>query len=478
LVCQYGPPGNYRGQFDKQVNGPVKSEASCQTGAGPFPPSPRRRRSAPRPTPVPGSCVDRSPTTVRSTCGKNAGKRLFCWQLMRLCPVRSYVRKQCCRTCSAPPAPKPSPTPAPAPGPMPPPTPVGQITQCGFEDAQLPYCKLWSQINSDQFDWSRGHRTPSCRTGPSRPMEGKRFLYIETSSPRRSGHKAVLRSERVSIGSGAVLSFNYHMYGRPGGLSVKVHSQTPTGKISRQVWVQRGNKGNSWKAATVSLKFYTGKDVQIDFVAWKGRGCGSYLGDIAIDNVVLNRGTSTKRRGKKLPPSPKPAPSPPPATKVPQQKVPQQYCVANMDRKSVTGPFASIATARKELNRRQGTLHNRQMICQMSANGAKRLVAQDGGAKAGFNKYWGGWADIHAMEKMCGDSKACAAAPTPAPTPATAKPTMSPTTMVPATPPTMRPSSNPSLPEAVKILTKRVNNLEPKIDAVLKKVLKKNRSSA
>jgi len=146
----------------------------------------------------------------------------------------------------------------------------------------------------------------------------------------------------------------------------------------------------------------------------------------------------------------------------------KKYCVANINRKTVTGPFATIATARKKLNKRRGSRRNRQMICEMSAKGAKRLVAQDGGPRAGFNKYWSGWGDIHRMEKMCADSKACTkrsstptaaptaaptpaptaaptAAPTPAPTPApTAAPTPAPTTMAPTAAPTAAPTPAPS----------------------------------
>jgi len=307
LVCQYGEAGNYQGQFDKQVQGPVKSKTSCQSGPGPRPSPSPKSAPAPRPKPIPPSCVDRNPTSIKFGCGSNRGKRARCWQLKRHCARYSFVRKQCCRTCSGGAAPKPKPTPAPTPAPRPTPVKpasVGQITRCSFEDAQAPYCKLWSQANGDQFDWSRGSRTPSCRTGPSRAKDGKQFMYIETSSPRRNGNKAILRSELVSIGSGASLSFNYHMYGRPGWLKVVVTSE----QKARQLWAQHGNKGNAWKSATVSLTKYAGKDVQIDFVGTKGYGCGSWMGDIAIDNVALDRGAS----GRKPTTPPTSAPTSPP----------------------------------------------------------------------------------------------------------------------------------------------------------------------
>jgi len=288
LVCQYGPPGNFQGQFDKQVNGPVKSKAACQ----------------PRNLPVPASCVDKDPTDIKyGRCGRLKYGRVLlrCKDHKAHCAAKSFASgrfgrelkallwKQCCRTCTL--FMRPAPTPAPRPTPLKPAS-VGQITSCSFEDAQLPYCKMWSQTNGDQFDWSRGSRTPSLGTGPSRAKDGKKFLYIETSGgPKgiRAGNKAILRSELVSIRSGASVSFNYHMFGVPDWLRMIVTSQ----QKPEQVWAQKGNKGNSWQAATVSLKKYAGKDVQIDFVGSKGHGINSYMGDIAIDNVVLDRGAPT-----------------------------------------------------------------------------------------------------------------------------------------------------------------------------------------
>jgi len=90
------------------------------------------------------------------------------------------------------------------------------------------------------------------------------------------------------------------------------------------------------------------------------------------------------------------------------------FCVARINRKTVTGPFATIATAKKELNKFQGSWANRQMICEMSAVGAKadpHSVGggnQGGGTKAGFNKMWSGWGDIKAMNAMCAGNTACA----------------------------------------------------------------------
>merc|ERR1719498_1064671 len=77
------------------------------------------------------------------------------------------------------------------------------------------------------------------------------------------------------------------------------------------------------------------------------------------------------------------------------------FCVANINRKTVTGPFTTINAAKTELNKLGGGPHNRQMICEMSKSGAKQdphIVGgqnQGGGARAGFQKWWYGWGDIN-----------------------------------------------------------------------------------
>ena len=44
----------------------------------------------------------------------------------------------------------------------------------------------------DDFDWVIGRgKTPSQETGPSRAFSGDYFMYIEASSPRKPGDKAM-----------------------------------------------------------------------------------------------------------------------------------------------------------------------------------------------------------------------------------------------------------------------------------------------
>jgi hypothetical protein len=93
------------------------------------------------------------------------------------------------------------------------------------------------------------------------------------------------------------------------------------------------------------------------------------------------------------------------------------FCVASISRKSVTGSFRKLEDAKTELNKRKGSANNRQMICEMTRHGAKsdpHKVGgenQGGGSKAGFQKWWWNWDDIHRMNKMCDDQAACSDRP-------------------------------------------------------------------
>ena len=88
------------------------------------------------------------------------------------------------------------------------------------------------------------------------------------------------------------------------------------------------------------------------------------------------------------------------------------FCVA-IGSDSVKGPFSDIGSAKQELNKNTGSATNRQMICEMTKNGAKsdpHTVGgqnQGGGAASGFQKWWGGWGDIHRMNLMCNGDSAC-----------------------------------------------------------------------
>jgi len=55
------------------------------------------------------------------------------------------------------------------------------------------------------------------------------------------------------------------------------------------VWSKTGNQGSGWHKATVHLDAFVGKNVKMAFKGTRGNG---FAGDIAIDDVTLNEGSS------------------------------------------------------------------------------------------------------------------------------------------------------------------------------------------
>ena len=47
------------------------------------------------------------------------------------------------------------------------------------------------QDEFDDFDWTvQSGKTPSDETGPSEAFDGKHYIYVEASNPRKAGDKA------------------------------------------------------------------------------------------------------------------------------------------------------------------------------------------------------------------------------------------------------------------------------------------------
>ncbi|KAJ7394106.1 Chymotrypsin-like elastase member 3B [Desmophyllum pertusum] len=162
---------------------------------------------------------------------------------------------------------------------------------CDFESD---LCK-WNQDKGDAFDWTRrSGGTPSSFTGPSSAKKGSYYIYIETSSPRRPGDKAVLTLQGANSKS-VCLTFYYHMYGSTiGTLSVS--------NKGKALWSMTGNQGNSWKKAEVSIS--GAYDLKIEGV----RGT-SFTGDIAIDDLSVTNGPCGGVPPTTLPPTVPPGPS-------------------------------------------------------------------------------------------------------------------------------------------------------------------------
>ena len=76
-------------------------------------------------------------------------------------------------------------------------------------------------------------------------FQGK-YVYIETSRPRRQGDKAKLEKSGLSFNTKKCLSFYYHMYGNTiGTLNVYVGS--------KKVFTKSDNQGNKWYNTSVDI---------------------------------------------------------------------------------------------------------------------------------------------------------------------------------------------------------------------------------
>merc|ERR1719223_1179135 len=75
---------------------------------------------------------------------------------------------------------------------------------CTFDENMC----FWKNDEEDQMDWiSWTGSTPSGGTGPSAAAGGDRYLYIETSSPRREKDMAILSSPPLQLSQEMTLTF-------------------------------------------------------------------------------------------------------------------------------------------------------------------------------------------------------------------------------------------------------------------------------
>lgn len=80
------------------------------------------------------------------------------------------------------------------------------------------------------------------------------YMYIETSSPRKTGDYARLETPPFlkTDGNGQCLVFWYHMYGSGiGRLNVYIKRGNALGPA---VWSESGNHGNKWLRGMVTVK--------------------------------------------------------------------------------------------------------------------------------------------------------------------------------------------------------------------------------
>lgn len=164
-------------------------------------------------------------------------------------------------------------------------------TRCDFEDEGI--CG-WLHHDKDDLDWIRhSGATETAQTGPmydhTLGASGNgHYMYFESSSPTRIGHKAILQSPKymANLSINKCLNFWYHILGTGdiGTLEVfiKPETENDTSKL-QPVFVVGVNKGSEWQEQNVTV---TPQCVpfQIFFVATRR---GSYRSDFAIDDVQL-----------------------------------------------------------------------------------------------------------------------------------------------------------------------------------------------
>lgn len=151
------------------------------------------------------------------------------------------------------------------------PPPPGTF-RCNFNNGMCGFI----QDQDDQFDWTRKKgQTQSSNTGPLEDHTGGGYyVYIETSSPRRLGDKAII-SRWVSLTGKSCLSFFYHMRGSGmGTLRVKL--------CDAVIFEKSGNQGSIWLKQELRLQGSGTK--KLIFEGIRGR---NFRGDAAIDDVMI-----------------------------------------------------------------------------------------------------------------------------------------------------------------------------------------------
>ncbi|XP_077978860.1 MAM and LDL-receptor class A domain-containing protein 1-like [Glandiceps talaboti] len=162
--------------------------------------------------------------------------------------------------------------------------PSTQIT-CNFESG---FCD-WIQDTDDEFDWSRRNSpTGSKYTGPDsdHTTGSGYYIYIETSSPRIEGDRAVLMTEGLPATdqNGNCFSFWYHMYGvdiEVLNIYVQVIGQSGRTMIYRR----EGSYSNQWNYASMTIQ--SENDFKIILEGVRGE---NIFGDIALDDIMYSVG--------------------------------------------------------------------------------------------------------------------------------------------------------------------------------------------
>ncbi|XP_071956926.1 MAM and LDL-receptor class A domain-containing protein 2-like [Antedon mediterranea] len=163
------------------------------------------------------------------------------------------------------------------------------LIDCDFE---LGICG-YTQLKTDDFDWTRQKgSTASSQTGPSTDHTTGigYYIYIETSSPRLLGDKALISTPSMTITSKRCLNFWYHMYGSTVD-TLNVYFQK-FGQLGTPIWTKSQTQGDQWLEALVDVP-----DGGFEEVVFEGIRGSSYFGDIALDDIVLLDGDCNSNTG-------------------------------------------------------------------------------------------------------------------------------------------------------------------------------------
>lgn len=148
--------------------------------------------------------------------------------------------------------------------------------------------RVW--INSGEFPWVRhSGSTPSTGTGPTSGAGGSRhYYYVETSygGAYYAGDTAIFESESFDP-ENTELTFSYHMLGAHVG-TLYIDLYLPGYGWIEDIWSREGatHASQSWQVGSYdfsSLSSIT-EEVKVRLRLVAG---GGYLGDVAIDNIVL-----------------------------------------------------------------------------------------------------------------------------------------------------------------------------------------------
>ncbi|XP_035689640.1 uncharacterized protein LOC118424905 [Branchiostoma floridae] len=114
--------------------------------------------------------------------------------------------------------------------------------------------------------------------------ENGHYMYINTSSPRVEGDRALLYSPTVTTTCTMYLRFWYHMYGSAIE-TLNVYVRTDSSLPAVPVFTRTGEQGNQWLSAEVEIST-TGNY----YVVIEGISGSDITGQIALDDITLETG--------------------------------------------------------------------------------------------------------------------------------------------------------------------------------------------